>query len=1220
MTGWLKPGASLSLSGPSWQVGVVGKGPFIPSWVWGIPRGGVAWVLTAEAVSQTHRDLCDEVPGWFTNSELGVLVMEGKTLPPATIVVFESKGPGPSHPLWAWPDLKVVVWFDRQRRFSSPQGWHTERRRFVHKEFGGVTTSVCVASVCTRVEHPAVNWDPVVGYPSQLDQVVDPTVGTGWSVKPKSAEDLSLAGASLLDVGGTATRYVLRCVKSPTGWVRRRLTLSELAKAWDVPEPIRHVVPLDSIFSSMGDLRGAVPFKVRFYILENIFELQDGAAVCFPPAGHGVKRKVLDLASGLGGLHADGAAPTSKRFAGSEVLSSGALTFPPVVRTHETVKSDGADIPVELWDSRIRSVVQASVRTEAQFQTALQVLRIFMHKVWCRRVAHSFWQWILQARRQQLGSTKGIDVRNYRAGLAAINHALDSDWWEWRRGSAPFFWRWPVHCMEEMRDGLPPCFVGPLPKYRRPQRIPADEETVKKIQGKLVKFRDRGYIAPGAVDSLMSMFDVPKGVDDIRLVFDGTGCGLNSVLWAPWFALPNVSSVLRTLEPGYWCADNDFGEMFYNFWLHESLQSLCGMDFSKLFSNEMTVGQRVLWERWCRSPMGLKSSPYNATRGAANFKRVLLGDRTDPSNTFHWTGVCLNLPCTEEYNPGRPWIFKTNREGGVAADVAVYVDDGRSTAQSKEEAWQAGSKFAKTASFLGLQDTARKRFGPSQAPDQPWFGVKMSTLGGTVRKSIAVERWEKTKRLLREIKAELDEQGMCGWAWCKELVLNLKKLERVVGFLVYVSATYHVFTPYLKGFYLTMNSWRPDRDKEGWKIPGWEKEVVRRVDEESDTPEDVVEVGAPTLVAVVPRLPDDLKALCMLTEAELPPTPMIRPTSSAGVLVGFGDASGGGFGINVTETSREDNYVTYDYGSWNKTLDASSSNFREMLNFVNWLERSLHTGIIQRGCEIFLFTDNFVTERCFYRGTASSRVLFDLVLQLRSLELEGQIFLHIIWVAGTRMIEQGADGLSRGDFGVGVMAGASVLQFVPITKGALERSGTLRDWIGSWTRNTLVEMEPEDWFDRAHSGKENCLWAPPPPIADVALEQLCAARHIHSTCFHVIVVPNLMTARWRFTLRKVADVLITVPVGCSVWPRRMHESLTLAIVCPLLNRCPWQLRNTKLAVDLEGQLSGVWSPNCVEQGNMLREFWHRSVTLDTMSGSLARRLLQETSRGPVPRS
>jgi hypothetical protein len=80
-----------------------------------------------------------------------------------------------------------------------------------------------------------------------------------------------------------------------------------------------------------------------------------------------------------------------------------------------------------------------------------------------------------------------------------------------------------------------------------------------------------------------------------------------------------------------------------------------------------------------------------------------------------------------------------------------------------------------------------------------------------------------------------------------------------------------------------------------------------------------------------------------------------------------------------------------------------------------------------------------VTERAFFYGTVLTKSLFDLVLRLQKLERDGDIFLHLICCAGTRMIKQGADGLSRGNLDNGVMIGEHMLEYVPIHLLALER-------------------------------------------------------------------------------------------------------------------------------------------------------------------------------------
>jgi hypothetical protein len=73
----------------------------------------------------------------------------------------------------------------------------------------------------------------------------------------------------------------------------------------------------------------------------------------------------------------------------------------------------------------------------------------------------------------------------------------------------------------------------------------AEERTKRGNQTKgdrknLAKVRKRKYIAPGYVWSLTNFFSVPKGDQDICMVYNGTSSGLNDSLWVPSFPLPTV--------------------------------------------------------------------------------------------------------------------------------------------------------------------------------------------------------------------------------------------------------------------------------------------------------------------------------------------------------------------------------------------------------------------------------------------------------------------------------------------------------------------------------------------------------------------------------------------------------------------------------------------------------------------------------------------------------
>lgn len=72
------------------------------------------------------------------------------------------------------------------------------------------------------------------------------------------------------------------------------------------------------------------------------------------------------------------------------------------------------------------------------------------------------------------------------------------------------------------------------------------------------------------------------------------------------------------------------------------------------------------------------------------------------------------------------------------------------------------------------------------------------------------EKWNKAKLLIAEL-GDMIKNSTDG-------LVNRKRLEQIRGFLIYVSRTYPWMPPYLKGLHLTIDSWRPGRDKQGFKL------------------------------------------------------------------------------------------------------------------------------------------------------------------------------------------------------------------------------------------------------------------------------------------------------------------------------------------------------------------------------------------------------------------
>jgi hypothetical protein len=192
------------------------------------------------------------------------------------------------------------------------------------------------------------------------------------------------------------------------------------------------------------------------------------------------------------------------------------------------------------------------------------------------------------------------------------------------------------------------------------------------VAKKLQSVRDKNYIAGGGdpVESLTSFFHVPKGDEDIRMVYDGTASGLNDSLWVPRFGMPTIRTHLRGVEPGTFMADVDIGEMFLNFMLHPLIRPYTGVDLTHFFLSE--DGSKV-WESWWRNAMGLTSSPYCCCQAMGIAEEIIKGDRMDPANVFRWSRVRINLPGTDHYDPRHAGFRRSGRRMEENSRRCVHI-------------------------------------------------------------------------------------------------------------------------------------------------------------------------------------------------------------------------------------------------------------------------------------------------------------------------------------------------------------------------------------------------------------------------------------------------------------------------------------------------------------------------------------------------------------------
>ena len=84
-----------------------------------------------------------------------------------------------------------------------------------------------------------------------------------------------------------------------------------------------------------------------------------------------------------------------------------------------------------------------------------------------------------------------------------------------------------------MRDGQRHFLTGLLPVCTKPQKRHRDPVSHELMRAKVLKVRKQGYVCPGVVTSGTHYFSVPKGLDDNRMVNNGTSCGLNDAYSGP---------------------------------------------------------------------------------------------------------------------------------------------------------------------------------------------------------------------------------------------------------------------------------------------------------------------------------------------------------------------------------------------------------------------------------------------------------------------------------------------------------------------------------------------------------------------------------------------------------------------------------------------------------------------------------------------------------------
>ena len=330
-------------------------------------------------------------------------------------------------------------------------------------------------------------------------------------------------------------------VFSTSGWVQRDLTGDEFLTALDIPSSTITWAKKTGVYKrgDHGGLLGSSPIKN----LQQIGDMLYGS------------RRTENLSAPTNTPTGEPPYILHSQIAGLEEIYN-------EINQAKVAKNDEAEVDPTIWNEVI-------CRRPSDWQTDWLIvgaehnhnyeikyfdnLRQLQHRRFVSNVENSYYKYMHEAYDTDSKYNKSdslmVDLweweRDKEAGMEAIAKARYSSFWEWDEGSYPFFWMWQPEVHKDLRDGTKLWIQGELPSNTGlKQKILKEKNIFSKILEKILKIRNRGYIGPSWVRSLTSFFHVPKGEDDIRLVYDLTASGLNDALWVPNFWMPSVGNVL----------------------------------------------------------------------------------------------------------------------------------------------------------------------------------------------------------------------------------------------------------------------------------------------------------------------------------------------------------------------------------------------------------------------------------------------------------------------------------------------------------------------------------------------------------------------------------------------------------------------------------------------------------------------------------------------------
>ena len=170
------------------------------------------------------------------------------------------------------------------------------------------------------------------------------------------------------------------------------------------------------------------------------------------------------------------------------------------------------------------------------------------------------------------------------------------------------------------------------------------------------------------------------------------------------------------------------------------------------------------------------------------------------------------------------------------------------------------------------------------------------------------------------------------------------------------------------------------------------------------------------------------------------------------------------------------------------------------------------------------------------------------------------------------------------------MLGKPILDFVPLHLSVVECSPSFKDWFGNVLGDLSAHwMTPEHWFEAPVMGIGTYVWTPPPAAGDVVVDQLGLTKLREPGSLHFIILPNLLTGRWRRWMTRGCDCYEVI--SCKqVWDiDQQFEPLIMFVSLPLNPPSPNSTGQVRWVEEFHRILSRVSEVSWAKTGVSLRK-------------------------------